>query len=256
MWLVRGLTARQQADPGARTTSLRGAGRAGRLRRLHRHLFRPDHRRQRRHHQQRQRPGHHHLDHLNRDPNANTDPYAFLNPEPNPDPDTHARGDGHEDHAHRDQGAPAAGIGRHRDPLATVTPPNAPGTIQFKEGTTNLGKPVPVTGGIAPGPTDNPEQRSALANRGVHPHPPHQFPIINIQHRDIQILKRSGPSPLAETGSSRFRHPGARTSIGEPGSWPIAGIVAQYQMRAPAPCCWSAPASGWRSRRDRGRRAG
>jgi hypothetical protein len=46
-------------------------------------------------------------------------------------------------------------------PLATVTPPNAPGTVQFKEGATNLGKPVPVTGGIAPGPTNN-------LNKGQH----------------------------------------------------------------------------------------
>ena len=37
--------------------------------------------------------------------------------------------------------------------FATVAPPNAVGTVQFKDGTANLGGPVHVVGGIAPGPT-------------------------------------------------------------------------------------------------------
>jgi hypothetical protein len=34
-------------------------------------------------------------------------------------------------------------------PTAHLTPPNAVGTVQFKDGTTNLGGPVSVVGGIA-----------------------------------------------------------------------------------------------------------
>jgi hypothetical protein len=37
-------------------------------------------------------------------------------------------------------------------PTARVAPTNATGTVQFKDGTTNLGTPVPVIGGIAVGP--------------------------------------------------------------------------------------------------------
>jgi len=33
-----------------------------------------------------------------------------------------------------------------------VTPFNAAGTVQFTDGTTNLGAPVPVAGGVAVGP--------------------------------------------------------------------------------------------------------
>ena len=36
--------------------------------------------------------------------------------------------------------------------LANVTPRNAVGTVQFKDGATNLGGPVPVAGGVAIGP--------------------------------------------------------------------------------------------------------
>jgi TolB protein len=44
------------------------------------------------------------------------------------------------------------GLGGIAIPTAHVAPPNAPGTVQFKDGTTNLGGPVPVTGGLAIGP--------------------------------------------------------------------------------------------------------
>lgn len=37
-------------------------------------------------------------------------------------------------------------------PTARLTPANATGTVQFKDGATNLGGPVPVLGGIAVGP--------------------------------------------------------------------------------------------------------
>jgi hypothetical protein len=44
------------------------------------------------------------------------------------------------------------GLGGFVLPIANVTPSNAAGTVQFKNGTTNLGVPVPVTGGVAVGP--------------------------------------------------------------------------------------------------------
>jgi hypothetical protein len=34
-------------------------------------------------------------------------------------------------------------------PIANVAPINAAGTVQFKDGTANIGGPVPVIGGIA-----------------------------------------------------------------------------------------------------------
>jgi hypothetical protein len=37
-------------------------------------------------------------------------------------------------------------------PTARVAPQNVSGTVQFKDGTTNLGGPVPVTAGTALGP--------------------------------------------------------------------------------------------------------
>jgi hypothetical protein len=37
-------------------------------------------------------------------------------------------------------------------PIAHVAPLNAAGTVQFKDGTTNLGSPVPVAGGNVVGP--------------------------------------------------------------------------------------------------------
>ncbi|MGH3871087.1 MAG: hypothetical protein ACRDSR_06145 [Pseudonocardiaceae bacterium] len=43
------------------------------------------------------------------------------------------------------------GLGGYTLPIAHVTPFNAAGTVQFKDGTTNLGAPVPVAGGIAVG---------------------------------------------------------------------------------------------------------
>jgi hypothetical protein len=39
-------------------------------------------------------------------------------------------------------------------PIATVAPPNAAGTVQFKDGTVSLGGPVRVTGGVAVGPVN------------------------------------------------------------------------------------------------------
>jgi hypothetical protein len=44
------------------------------------------------------------------------------------------------------------GLGGIAIPTARVAPPNATGTVQFKDGTTNLGGPVSVLGGIAIGP--------------------------------------------------------------------------------------------------------
>jgi hypothetical protein len=46
-------------------------------------------------------------------------------------------------------------------PTAHVAPPNAVGTVQFKDGTTNLGTPVPVIGGTAVGPV-------SILSRGPH----------------------------------------------------------------------------------------
>jgi Bacterial Ig-like domain (group 3) len=44
------------------------------------------------------------------------------------------------------------GLGGFVLPIATVTPSNAAGTVQFKNGMTNFGAPVSVTGGVAVGP--------------------------------------------------------------------------------------------------------
>jgi hypothetical protein len=44
------------------------------------------------------------------------------------------------------------GLGGIAFPTALVAPSNATGTVQFKDGATNLGGPVPVLGGIAVGP--------------------------------------------------------------------------------------------------------
>jgi len=44
------------------------------------------------------------------------------------------------------------GLGGIVIPTATVAPVNASGTVQFKDGSTNLGGPIPVAGGIAVGP--------------------------------------------------------------------------------------------------------
>ncbi|MGH3871092.1 MAG: Ig-like domain-containing protein [Pseudonocardiaceae bacterium] len=41
------------------------------------------------------------------------------------------------------------GLGGFAIPFANVAPPNAVGTVQFKDGATNLGAPVPVSGGFA-----------------------------------------------------------------------------------------------------------
>ncbi|MGH3752225.1 MAG: hypothetical protein ACRDRP_05925 [Pseudonocardiaceae bacterium] len=43
------------------------------------------------------------------------------------------------------------GGGGYALPIANVAPFNAAGTVQFKDGTTNLGAPVPVAGGVAVG---------------------------------------------------------------------------------------------------------
>jgi hypothetical protein len=53
------------------------------------------------------------------------------------------------------------GLGAFAFPTATVTPPNAAGTVQFKDESTNLGGPVAVIGGIAIGPF-------ASLQRGTH----------------------------------------------------------------------------------------
>jgi hypothetical protein len=44
------------------------------------------------------------------------------------------------------------GLGGFAIPIANVAPTNAAGTVQFKDGNTNLGAPVPVFGGVAIGP--------------------------------------------------------------------------------------------------------
>jgi hypothetical protein len=44
------------------------------------------------------------------------------------------------------------GLGGVVIPIAVVSPRNAAGTVQFKDGTTNLGGPVAVTGGVTIGP--------------------------------------------------------------------------------------------------------
>jgi hypothetical protein len=53
------------------------------------------------------------------------------------------------------------GLGGFAIATATVVPPNATGTVQFKDGTTNLGNPAPVAGGIAVGPIN-------VLSRGSH----------------------------------------------------------------------------------------
>jgi hypothetical protein len=53
------------------------------------------------------------------------------------------------------------GLGGIAIPTAHVAPSNAAGTVQFKDGTTNLGGPVPVAGGIAVGPL-------SILSRGSH----------------------------------------------------------------------------------------
>jgi hypothetical protein len=45
------------------------------------------------------------------------------------------------------------GLGGIVIPTAQVAPANATGTIQFKDGSANVGTPVPVVAGIALGPT-------------------------------------------------------------------------------------------------------
>jgi len=44
------------------------------------------------------------------------------------------------------------GLGGFAIPIADVAPSSAAGTVQFKDGTHNLGGPVPVFGGVAVGP--------------------------------------------------------------------------------------------------------
>jgi len=44
------------------------------------------------------------------------------------------------------------GLGGFAIPIANVAPFNVVGTVQFRDGDTNIGAPVPVTGGIAIGP--------------------------------------------------------------------------------------------------------
>ena len=44
------------------------------------------------------------------------------------------------------------GLGGIVIPTAQVAPANAAGTVQFKDGATRLGAPVPVTAGVAIGP--------------------------------------------------------------------------------------------------------
>ena len=44
------------------------------------------------------------------------------------------------------------GLGGFAIPLSNVGPGNPTGTVQFKDGTHNLGAPVPVFGGVAVGP--------------------------------------------------------------------------------------------------------
>jgi Bacterial Ig-like domain (group 3) len=53
------------------------------------------------------------------------------------------------------------GLGGIAIPTVRVAPPNAAGTVQFKDGTTNLGAPVPVAGGVAVGPV-------SVLSRGPH----------------------------------------------------------------------------------------
>jgi hypothetical protein len=44
------------------------------------------------------------------------------------------------------------GLGGFAIPVANLAPSNAVGTVQFKDGNTNLGGPVAVFGGVAVGP--------------------------------------------------------------------------------------------------------
>ncbi|MGA9309884.1 MAG: Ig-like domain-containing protein [Pseudonocardiaceae bacterium] len=44
------------------------------------------------------------------------------------------------------------GLGGFAIPVANVGPGSPVGTVQFKDGNTNLGRPVPVFGGVAIGP--------------------------------------------------------------------------------------------------------
>jgi Bacterial Ig-like domain (group 3) len=53
------------------------------------------------------------------------------------------------------------GLGGFAIPIATVAPANVAGTVQFKDGTTNLGGPVPVIAGTALRP-------AVILSRGPH----------------------------------------------------------------------------------------
>lgn len=57
------------------------------------------------------------------------------------------------------------GLGGITIPTAHVAPTNAAGTVQFKDGATNLGSPVPVIAGTAVGPVSilRPGQHSLTA---------------------------------------------------------------------------------------------
>jgi hypothetical protein len=44
------------------------------------------------------------------------------------------------------------GLGGFAIPIAHMAPSKSVGTVQFKDGSTNLGGPVPVFGGVAVGP--------------------------------------------------------------------------------------------------------
>jgi YVTN family beta-propeller protein len=53
------------------------------------------------------------------------------------------------------------GLGGFAIPIAHVAPLNATGTVQFRDGSTDLGTPLPVAGGVAVG-------RISLLSRGTH----------------------------------------------------------------------------------------
>jgi hypothetical protein len=80
------------------------------------------------------------------------------------------------------------GLGGIAIPTARITPANAIGTVQFKDGTSNLGGPVPVVGGIAVGPV-------TVLGKGQHqltaiftPTNPSKF-TLHLQQSDLHLLK-------------------------------------------------------------------
>jgi Tol biopolymer transport system component len=85
------------------------------------------------------------------------------------------------------------GRGRFALPFARIAPFKVAGTVQFKDGTTNLGAPRPVHGGIAVGCLVSPVTGPTLADRDVHPGQAGSLPAVNLEHRGVHVLADGVP---------------------------------------------------------------